>query len=185
MSSSGASSGGSSGTPGLMRPSVFGLLGYNVAPELCTTQLNLGAGNLLLNKFTLPAGLTVSKLRTVIHNNGAGLTGVQGAALYSSAGVLLGQTVDATAAWTAGGSNDLALSGGALALAAGDYYVGLLSAASTTMPQTTGSLALDNVTLSQGGAHASILFGGSANFPANFNPAAGTLNNGLYFVGLL
>lgn len=72
----------------------------------------------------VPAG-PVTNIVTYV--SGAGVTLTSGqcfAALYTSAGVPVGQTADQSVAWVSTGLKTMALVGGPYSLVAGDYYVG-------------------------------------------------------------
>lgn len=83
------------------------------------------AGLLMLRRIRrVPAG-PVTNIVTYVSGAGATLTSGQCfCALFTSAGVLVGQTADQSVAWVTTGLKTMALAGGPFSVAAGDYYVG-------------------------------------------------------------
>jgi hypothetical protein len=84
------------------------------------------AGTVYLRRLRrVPAG-SVTSIVTYLSAGGSALTAGQCfAALYTSAGALVAQSVDQAAAWATGGMKTMNLSGGPFPIAAGDYYVGV------------------------------------------------------------
>lgn len=109
------------------RPSDRGLIAWNMPISVAANSTVVSpAGTLFLMKIRrVPAGniTNVCLLMSVV---GSTLTtGQCFAALYTSAGVLVGQTADQAANWSATAAlKTMALVGGPYPVAAGDYYVG-------------------------------------------------------------
>jgi len=84
------------------------------------------AGVLYLQRIRRVATGTVTNIVIYVGTAGNTLTAGQcGAALYTAAGVRLGQTADQATAWASTGLKTMAISGGPVAVTAGDLYVGL------------------------------------------------------------
>jgi hypothetical protein len=74
------------------------------------------------------APITCTNVVTYVVAAGTGLTSGQNfAGLYNSAGTLIAATADQTTPWASGGTKTMALTGGPYSLAAGFYWVALLS----------------------------------------------------------
>jgi len=111
-------------------PSDHGFVTWSFDPQQCGTSRNLSvaaaAGTLQLVRLKVPAASTITNICLWLTATGTTLTAGQNfAALYDSAGTLLRQSVDQASNWGSGaGLITMALSS-SIAVAAGDYYVGL------------------------------------------------------------
>lgn len=127
---------------------------------------------------------TINTLGAWKVSEGSGPTGTCGMALYTEAGVLIDQTASMAAALTSPGNAWVSgtLSGGARAVTAGNYYVALLSNM-TTGPQMA-AVALTNNAPAINGHYPSVYLTGQSGFPASFNPATATKNNGIFYFAI-
>jgi hypothetical protein len=111
-------------------PSDHGFITWSFDPQQCGTTRNLSvgaaAGTLQLVRLKVPAASTITNIYLWLTVTGTTLTAGQNfVALYNSAGTLLRQSVDQASNWGSGaGLITMALSS-PIAVAAGDYYVGL------------------------------------------------------------
>jgi hypothetical protein len=89
----------------------------------------------------VPAG-TITNVVLGVTTAGSSLTAGQCfAALFTAAGVLVGQTADQAAAWVSAGTKIMPLAGGPYSVAAGDYYVGFWFNGTTGPAFTIGGQA--------------------------------------------
>lgn len=151
-----------------------------VLPSAGNTAAN---GNLLLGLCRNVASGTVGHLgvNIVVAGVTAG-AGVNRLALFSSAGVLLGQTVDATAAFGGTGYVEVAMASGVAVTAGTEYYLGILTSFTGTNPTITGLSGSINLPNNIRGFYPNIFFTGQTTVPASFTPSAGTNNSGSYWL---
>lgn len=130
MGSSGRSSGATAkAVPG---PEDQGLITWAYGMEGLSTQGGVTGGVLQLNKLPIRAAASVTNILVNIQAVGVTLTtGQNFAALYSSAGALLGVSADQTVPWVSIGLKTMAIVGGPVAVPAGFVYAALWSVGST------------------------------------------------------
>jgi hypothetical protein len=93
------------------------------------------AGTIYMIKMPIRVATQISSLVATVTTAGSVLTANQNfAGLYSSTGVRLGQTVDQSTTWNSIGTKTMGISGGAVTVQPGFYYLALLSNG-TTPPQ--------------------------------------------------
>lgn len=113
---------------GAQAPVDHGVIAWSVPIDFATQQsamsIEIGAGTLRLTRIRrVPPG-NITNLIIYVNVGGSTLSNCF-AALYSAAGSLLGQTADQSTNWQSLGPKVMPLVGGAVAVPAGDYYVGL------------------------------------------------------------
>lgn len=107
-------------------------LATNVDPAYAGAAVSLVSGTVHMQRIDLPYPGTITNLhQAVVTTVGSGLTAGQNfAGLYNSAGTRIGVTADQSVAWTTAGEKNMALTA-PVAVAAGTYYVALLSNGAT------------------------------------------------------
>lgn len=160
---------------------TYGLVAQTIALGQTSTKFVLNSGTCVFMLVRLPS-TTVHSLGTWKVTEAVGPTGVNGMALYTLGGTLIDQTVDMTAAltnpvneWVSGN-----LSGGARSVPAGSYYVAFLSHMTNGPYLAAASNITDIPPIN--GYYPSIYLTGQTAFPASFNPAWATLNNGVFYL---
>jgi hypothetical protein len=132
---------------------------------------------------TADSSVTLTVMGTYLHT--AGVTagaGVNRLGIYSAAGVLLSQTVDMTAAFTAGNLAEGALITPVPVNAGTNYYLAILPNFTGTPIQTIGfaGQAINNGQPLFGGVYPNLFAAGQAVMPASFTPsglgAGGSVN---------
>lgn len=167
-------------------PQDQGFIQYTVDPALPTNTAALVSGTLTVGQVMVRAAATVNRLAIRITGAGAGLTAGQNfLGLYNSAGSLVAQTADQSAAWTATGQM-MPVVTAPVGIAAGKYWIAVLSNGAT--PPT---LRCAN----QGGDGNFALTGASLRFataavaqtvlPASFVPAALVSQLNAWWLGVL
>lgn len=176
-------SGGGGSTP-IVEPgaAALNLVAATGNPWDFSNPANASAGFLLLMRCRMPGGKPISRLGCWLTNAGGAANGRTGMAYYTAAGVLIDTTADMSAAFAgAEGWISGALAGGSQTPAAASFYLGVLTNL-TTNPKIQASPASALAIPVINGAPPSIFFTGLADFPANFDPATGTLNSGGYYM---
>jgi hypothetical protein len=115
-------------------PSDQGLVTWTMDTMVATANSILPqAGTLYVCRVHVPVAASVTNILAAITNGGAGLvSGRCFAGVWNaSSGALVRATADQSAAWSTTGLKTMVLSGGAVTLAAGDYYIGLYASGST------------------------------------------------------
>lgn len=111
-----------------MLPADHGLISWSVPIDYATTNSLISAagaaGVLVLTRIRRTPAATITNLHVDVAGAGSGLTN-SFAALFTSAGALLGQSADQSTAWQSAGFKTMPLAGGALGFAGGDLYVGI------------------------------------------------------------
>lgn len=162
---------------------AYGLSFMTVDPVLCGAGNNIPAQLMLAILVRAIKSETINKLGTWIKT--AGVTagaGINGIALYSAAGVLLGQTGDMTAAFQVANSYQEGTIAGGVAVAANtDYYLCFLANFTGTQVVVPGTNTTANVP-SIRSVFTTLTLAAQAVFPASFTPSALALNNGSFFL---
>jgi parallel beta-helix repeat protein len=117
-------------------PSDQGLVTWTMDVMVATANSILPAqGTLYLVRVHVPVAASVRNIMAAITNAGSGLRSGQcfAGVWNASSGARAGVTADQSAGWATTGVKTMALSGGAVSLTAGDYYIGLY-ANGTTLP---------------------------------------------------
>jgi len=163
-------------------------LGFRVitmAPELATaTVVNLASGTAVYQLVYAPSAFTLTQLAMEIRGAGATSTGANTMAAYTVAGVLIGETADMTAAFSAANAWAVGAVAGAPTVPAGPFYIGALT--HFTTPPTTyttahgggGGVSVQPVN----SRYPTIFAAGVTNFPASFTPSGLSLNSGGYIM---
>jgi hypothetical protein len=167
-------------------PYDHNLLAWSFSP----TEVQVGAflsaaGTLNVIRVHLPIAATVNNILVTLAALGGTLTSGQCfAGIYDTAGTLKATTADQSATWSGSTGNKTMALTGSVALAAADYYIGLV-ANGTTMPKFIqgGSFATVNIGLTASTAR----FGNAATGVTTALPGAmGTLSSSTntFWVGL-
>lgn len=108
-------------------PSDRGWKAWTQPPYVLSASTALPtAGLLTLRRIRRVPATSITNIVTFLGTAGSSLTAGQCfAALFTAAGVLVGQSADQAASWASAGLKTMALAGGPYPLAAGDYYVGV------------------------------------------------------------
>jgi hypothetical protein len=170
--------------PSQVEPSAqaFGLTVHTLQPATAVSKFGISSGVCVFVLVQVPAA-TVSTLGTWLTNTGGTPTATCGMALYSEAGTLIDQTGDMTTLFsTTSGWISSGLSGGARSLAAGKYYIALLSNMSVA-PQFAGVQAVTAIPPING-HYPSVYLTSQSSFPASFTPSTANLNSGAYYFTL-
>lgn len=136
---------------GIWLPGDHGLLAWTFDAASTVAGTAPTGGVLQLARVHLPSPKTVTNVILNVVSAGVALTSGQCfAGLWTSAGAKVDVTADQSGSWNSGGNKIMALSGGAYAAAAGDYYVGWWSNAGTSNPTFArqGTSTLVNIGLS-------------------------------------
>lgn len=149
-----------------------------------------GAGAVTLGKVLVNSSQSVSGIALWVATGGTGLTAGQNfAGVYNSSGTLVATTADLTTAWAGTGWMNHTLTGGPFALAAGSYWVAIMSNAATTRP-TFGrganllSGALYNGMLSNANLRFATNGTGTTALPSSITPSSNVSNNVPYWLAL-
>jgi hypothetical protein len=124
------------GTPlaraNLFLPEDAGLLAWNYDPAMLqSTTSSPTSGQVNLIRVNVRTPITVSNVLLGVTSGGSGLTSGQSfAGLYNASGTLLSATADQSTNWTSTGLKTIPLTS-AQAIAAGTYYIGLVSVGTT------------------------------------------------------
>lgn len=171
-------------------PQDMGMKAWNYDPMLATNGTLLAtAGVVWLARIWIPS-CTVTNILT---SNGSSATGLSScfAGLYNVSGTLLSSTADLSAVWNTSGAKTLALStnGGAQAVTAGWFYIGLLANTSSTLPTFNRMNSSSGSTYFQSGATPSsstLRFSTDSHTTQSALPALGTLtaNANGFWVGV-
>lgn len=110
-------------------PEDNGLIGWSCpvdyARDVSLASVEVAAGTLRLSRIRRLPAASITNLHLIVTTAGSGLTAGQCfAALYTAAGALIGVTADQSTAWASSGVKSMAIAGGPVSVAAGDYYVG-------------------------------------------------------------
>ncbi|MFE0472423.1 right-handed parallel beta-helix repeat-containing protein [Streptomyces sp. NPDC058947] len=175
------------GPDGLAMPSDQGLLAWTGDPVGAAATGQPSSGTLRLARIIVREPVTLSSIWLSVATAGATLTAGQNLlGLYSSAGVLLGQTADQSTAWTTTGVKQAALTTPYTATP-GRYYLAILT--NGTTPPTLHALAAPasgpvnaGLTVSTG----RFLIGpsGQTSLPANLTMANNTLLSTSYWLAV-
>ncbi len=172
-------SGGISGSSNSPNTLALGLATQTIDVYLASTHFTAAAGNFLAVLAYLPAG-SISTLGLWLQTAGVTGTGVNAMGLYTSAGVKVDVTGDMTSAlsgatgWATG-----ALTGGSQGVAAGAYYVAVLTHF-TSNPEIAGAAAVATIPIVNS-RYPSVFLSAQATMPASFTPSAATRNSGAYY----
>ena len=111
----------------LFQPSDHSLISwaYEPAVSVSTSSPLTPAGTLFLVRLHMPVAQNVTNIELWLTTAGATLTSGQCFAALYQGGSLLGTTADQSTNWASSGKQTMAISGGAVAVAAADVYVGL------------------------------------------------------------
>lgn len=112
------------GTLGVWTPGDHGRLAWTCDPALVVSSNTTSAGQLVFARVHLGQAAPVTNVDLYASTPGSTLTAGQCfAALYDSAGALIGVTADQAASWVTGGLKSMALVGGPFVRQPGDYYI--------------------------------------------------------------
>jgi hypothetical protein len=175
-------------------PLDSGYLAWNFDPavEIGGGTLMGTTGQVQLLRINVRRGITVTNVAVFLTALGVTLTSGQNfLALYGSAGgAAIGVTADQTTNWNSGGTNRFvpaALVGGPYALAAGFYWVGILSNWSGTAPSFGRAQTLNATLMNLGTAVSAARVGHYAapnTTMPSITPASIVLDSNYFWVGL-
>lgn len=169
--------------PGMVDPdaAIFGLRAVVMPQYAVTDVLTLGAGTLVLVRVPVLEDDDWSTVGTWVRGAGITATGVNGMALYDSAGNLLQKTgaMDTQFA-TADSHQEGALAASVPVVGGTAVYVGML-AHFTTSPTVRGRDTTTNM-VAVNGVRQSVFLTGQADFPAAVNIGTANLNSGVYYM---
>ena len=160
---------------------TLGLLGQTMAYSNASSKFRVNSGVCAFMLTHLPAS-TITALGTWKVSEGTNATGFCGLALYAASGVLIAQT-NTMAVSFANPQNEWisgTLAGGPITLAAGNYYIAVLSNM-TTGPEIAASSIIHDAPAIHG-VFPSVYLTGRATFPASFTPSTATRNNGVFYL---
>lgn len=173
-------------TPNDGNPQMSGVNSWNFDPENASSTGLLVSGTVYLHKIILNTAVTATNIVIGVTTQGSVLTaGDNVCGIYSSAGTRLAVTVDQTAAWGSSGGKACALTA-PLSLAAGTYYIGILSVGTTpiTAAESSGfALAYNNVQTAAAFRH-STNGTGATSLPASITPASNVTSARSTWVGI-
>lgn len=174
------SSGGISGTSNSPNNLALALAGQTIVePGEVATHFTASAGTFLSVLTYIPAG-SISTLGVWVHTGGTTGTGVNAMSIHTLGGVLVDKTGDMTTALSSSAVwASAALSGGTQNIAAGAYYVSLLTHFSSN-PEIGGAAAVQSIPVING-RYSSVFLTSQAAIPASFDPTAATRNSGTYY----
>lgn len=161
---------------GGLSPAAMGTPIASIAPQAVTGLVTVGAQTFVAFLCTAGSTVTLSTLGTYLHT--AGVTagaGVNRIGIYSAAGVLLGQTGDMTAAFSAAGLAEGALTATVGVIQGNNYYLAILPNFTGTAIQTIGlaGQALNSAGLPLfGGVLPNLFVAAQASLPASFTPSS-------------
>lgn len=117
-------------------PEDHNLITWTQDPATCAAgQIIPTGGQVQFARIHLPEAKTITNILLFISAAGTSLTtGQCFAALYNSSKALIGTTADQSVAWATTGTKTMALAGGAVACAAGDYFVAFYANSTGTLP---------------------------------------------------
>jgi hypothetical protein len=169
-------------------PSDAGFLAWTSDPQVNGTTGTLATGVINLLRVNVRAGISCTNVLAWITAGGSSLTAGQNfAGLYNSAGTLVGTSADQTTPWAGTGLMTMPLTGGPFNLAAGFYWVALLSNASVTPATFARSTQAAAGTPNAGLAVSAARFaanGSGTTLPASITPASNTLTSLPYWAAL-
>ncbi|HYH75599.1 MAG TPA: hypothetical protein VD735_06620 [Candidatus Saccharimonadales bacterium] len=160
---------------------MLGLAAQTMQYSQATTKYTINSGVCVFMLVRLPS-TTITMLGAWKSIEGIGATGTCGLALYTEAGVLIDQTTSMAAAFAAPGVAWISapLSGGALTVTAGNYYIALLSNM-TSGPQFAATSIINDAPPING-HYPAIYLTGRNTFPTSFTPSAAIKNNGAFYL---
>lgn len=171
-------SSGSQRDPGA---AIFGLGLAVLGPyDHGSAAIAVAAGVLILNRVWVPTAMSLTKLGAWMRVAGVTTSGDNGLAIYSSAGALLGQTVDMSAAFASADQYveaDLTATVNLTANTA--VYLGILTHFSGGNPSVTGRVVGVNM-VAINGSRPSVFLTGQASFPANITLGSASVNDAAY-----
>lgn len=127
----------SAAASGASRPAAQSLLAWNFDSEVASGTFLHVSGTLYLHKIYVPVATTITNVLLAVTTAGGTLTAAQNlVGLYDSAGNRIAVSVDQSAAWASTGSKTCALTA-PVAVAAGTYFVGVLSVGTTPITAAT------------------------------------------------
>jgi hypothetical protein len=163
--------------------SLFDLMGWAAAPAEAQAKYAAVSGQVSMFLTRPVVDGTVGKLGVYVGQVGVTSTGVNGLALYSEAGTLLGQTVDASTAFATLGFQELALSVPVAVSASSNYFLAILSHMSTA-PQIWSPTQAANAIPAVRGHKASVLLSGQTAFPASIDLSTTTLSTTMFCLSM-
>lgn len=171
-------------------PSDFGLISWNYDPELAANQSSPTNNTVTLMRVNLRQAQPVTNVCVFIGTGGTGLTTSENfAGLYTSAGSLVASTADQTAAWAGTGLMSMALASGPYTVAAGFYWVAVLSNESAGAPpmllRMSAPISSAALNLGQGAALARAGTAGTGTtLPPSFTPSSITSTSICWWAGI-
>lgn len=140
-------------------PLDYGLLGWAYDPAAAGTNSVFTGGVIQLARVPVRATRTITNIVLFVGTAGATLTaGSCWAGIYDASGNRLGQTADQASAWTSTGTKSMAISGGAITLNEGYYWVAFV-ATGTTIPAFLRASGVGGAAINTGLGASSTRFG--------------------------
>lgn len=163
---------------------MLGLGLLTADPRMSAVTYAQTAGDLVLCLCTPSKTKTIQTLGVWVTAAGVTGSGVNALALFTEAGVLIDQTGDMTAAFSATGWQEGVMGASHTVTAGTGYYLGFLTHFSGTTPHfaATGTTQTANFPVING--HRTAIFKSSqAAIPASFDPSSYTPNSGYFILG--
>ncbi len=168
-------------------PSDYGLISWSLDPSQGANSQVLTSGNLIMVGVKVRATVSVTNVNIVVSTAGATLTAGQNlVGIYDSSGNLVAQSASQEANWTTTGHKQIPLTGGPYTLAAGTYYVAILSNGTTpiSIPRET-SLASNIINLGLTVANARVAsLAGQTSLPSTITPGSRAFDMNSYWVAI-
>lgn len=121
------------------QPADYSLISWAYDPIAANTSSAPVAGTTYIVRLHMPVATTITNLHLIVSGGGSGMTSGQNfAGLYRS-GALIASTSDQSTVWNSSGFKTMALSGGPVAVDAGDVYVAFFANASSMPTFLRGS----------------------------------------------
>jgi len=168
-------------------PSDYGLISWSMDPSQGANSQVLTSGTLVMIGFKVRSAASLTNVNIVVSTAGAALTvGQNLVGVYDSAGTLVAQSASQEANWTSTGHKQIAMIGGPYPLAAGTYYVAILSNGGTpiSIPRETSlSSNIVNLNLSVANARSANL-AGQTTLPASITPGSRAFDMNSYWAAI-
>ncbi|MCY0942609.1 phage baseplate protein [Streptomyces antarcticus] len=169
----------------LPSPADHGFLAWSLDPAGANSQTAPASGVMQLVRLRLRSPRTVSSVVLHLNNAGAGLVAGQNAVgLYNMAGTRLAQSADQSTAWATAGEKTIPFTAPLTALAAGNYWIGILSNGTTPPTITRASGQGGNMGIPLPETRFGVVGAGLAALPASITPASVTQAAVAYIVGI-
>lgn len=141
------------------QPADHGLISWSGDPTMINSTVTLAtaagaAGTVFVVRLHCPVAQNVTNVLIALTSGGSGLLSSQCLAGLYQSGTLLGTTADQSGNWTSSGLKTMALSGGPVAVSAGDLYVAFFYNGTNSPTLLRGSA--QNTTITNAGLSAAV-----------------------------